>query len=415
MFALGSAALDRRLDPALEQPIAVAVSGGGDSLAALIVTKAWADRCGRPVIALYVDHGLQASSGAWGGFVATAARRLGAGFRALAWTGEKPERGLAAAARQARHALIAEAARAAGATAIVLGHTADDIGEAAVMRAEGSSLGVLSEWRPSPVWPRGRGVFLLRPLLAVRRAAIRQDLRAEGWDWIDDPANDDLRQPRVRARRSVAAAPAVPQPCANEREAAALARAASIDEWATIRIDRDSLRRASGSAGRRVLAAAMLSAGGGDRPPRRERVDALLARLAGADAFAATLAGAKALAGREVVIVRDAGESARGGLVRVPLEPGRASVWDGRFELRADRCGLDVVPLKGAQSRLDSAGRRRIKTAAAAARPAAPLVEDAGGRVVCPILAGADGIAVRSLVGDRFLAACGAVCREPRA
>ena len=60
-----SAILDRRLDDNLTQPIAVAFSGGGDSLGALIATKAWAERCGRPVIALHVDHRLQASSAAW--------------------------------------------------------------------------------------------------------------------------------------------------------------------------------------------------------------------------------------------------------------------------------------------------------------------------------------------------------------
>src|ERR1700722_3850685 len=122
-----SAILDCRLDARLTQPVAVAFSGGGDSLGALIATKAWADGCGRPVIALHVDHGLQAASGAWRAFAADAAARLGVGFRPLVWTGEKPVRGIASAARRARHGLIAEAGRAAGASTVVFGHTADDI------------------------------------------------------------------------------------------------------------------------------------------------------------------------------------------------------------------------------------------------------------------------------------------------
>ena len=227
-----AAVLDHRLDPGLTQPIAVAFSGGGDSLGALIATKAWADGCGRPVIALHVDHGLQAASGDWRAFAATAADRLGVSFHVLAWVGEKPVHGLAAAARRVRHALIAEAARAAGATTVVFGHTADDSAESALMRAEGSSLGPPREWRPSPVWPEGRGVFLLRPLLGVRRAAIREALRAAGWDWIDDPANEDLSQPRARARRELNGAERwAARPTADDRDPPA--RLASVDDWGT--------------------------------------------------------------------------------------------------------------------------------------------------------------------------------------
>ena len=185
----------------LKTPIAVAVSGGGDSLAALLAAKAWADRHGRRVLALTVDHGLQPQSAAWTRFAAgETAARLGADFRALTWDGPKPCAGLPAAARRARHRLIAEAARRAGARVVVFGHTADDILEAELMKAEGARLGGLREWAPSPVWPQGRGVFLLRPLLELRRAAIRDVLLQAGETWIDDPANEDPRSTRARAR-----------------------------------------------------------------------------------------------------------------------------------------------------------------------------------------------------------------------
>ncbi len=413
-LAIG-AVLDRRLDPSLAQPIAVAFSGGGDSLGALVATKAWADGCGRPVIALHVDHGLQAASGAWRDAAAETARRLGVGFRALAWTGGKPVVGLAAAARRARHSLIAEAARAAGATTVVFGHTADDIAESALMRSEGSSLGPLREWRPSPVWPEGRGVFSLRPLLGVRRAAIREALRAGGWRWIDDPANEDLRQPRAWARRRLSDGAGVMAPLADAPDAAPPACAATIDDWGTIRFDRDAWRRLPEAAGRPMLAAALLCAGGGERPPRRERVAALFARLSGRETVTATLAGARLAADREILIARNAGEIARGGLAPVALDPGRATVWDGRFELCGDRPGLTIVALGGAGARLDAEARRRLKAAPAEARPALPLVVDAAGALACPILAGEAAIVVKTLVGARFSAACGAILVEPRA
>ncbi len=67
---------DARLDRTLNQPLAVAFSGGGDSLTALIVTLRWAKACGRPVIALHVDHGLQSESGAWAARAADVAAAL---------------------------------------------------------------------------------------------------------------------------------------------------------------------------------------------------------------------------------------------------------------------------------------------------------------------------------------------------
>ena len=65
MRGLSPEPLDRRLDPRSDRPLAVAFSGGGDSLALLLTTKAWAEAHGRSVLALTVDHGLQAASALW--------------------------------------------------------------------------------------------------------------------------------------------------------------------------------------------------------------------------------------------------------------------------------------------------------------------------------------------------------------
>ncbi|HXQ11537.1 MAG TPA: tRNA lysidine(34) synthetase TilS [Caulobacteraceae bacterium] len=404
---------DARLDSTLTQPLAVAFSGGGDSLAALIVALRWAKACGRPVIALHVDHGLQPQSGAWAAFSAEVATELGAEFRLLAWDGDKPTRGLAAAARRVRHALIANAARDAGASVVVFGHTADDLAEAVLMRAEGSSLGALGVWRPSPVWPEGREVMLFRPLLRARRAALRAALQAEGYDWIEDPANDELAQPRARARAALDLGRCAPPPAADDPAAAALAHAAEIDPWGAIGFDREALRAEPPASALTVLAAAMLSVGGGERPPRRRSVEALRARLAAGEAFTATLAGAKLAArGRRVLVARDAGELARGRLQPMALEPGEPSVWDGRFALGRAEADATVSALKGHAARLSAAERRVLASAPAIARPALPVLVDSRARPTCPILAGRNGVRARSLAGGRFLAACGAISAE---
>jgi tRNA(Ile)-lysidine synthase len=404
---------DARLDRTLKQPLAVAFSGGGDSLTALIVTLRWAKACGRRVIALHVDHGLQSESGAWAAASAKVAAELGAEFHRLAWDGVKPTRGLAAAARRARHALIATAARDAGAGVVVFGHTADDLAEATLMRAEGSSVGALGVWRPSPVWPEGRGVMLFRPLLRARRAALRAALRAGGYGWIEDPANGDLAQPRARARAALDLALCPPPPAAVDAAAAALARAAAIDPWGAIGFDREALIAAPPASALTVLAAAMLSVGGGERPPRRRSVAALRARLAAGEALAATLAGAKLVArGCRVLVARDAGEMARGRLQPMALERCCGSVWDGRFALGPAEAGATVAALRGHAARLSTDERRALSGAPASARAALPVLVDAQARPTCPILAGRNGVAARSLVGDRFLAACGAIASE---
>src|SRR4051812_46338884 len=151
-FPTFAAALDRRLRTDAAAPLAVGFSGGGDSLALLILTLDWARAHGRAVVSLTVDHQINPASAAWTADALAKARALGADARALAWTGPKPATGPSAAARAARHALLENAARAVGARVLLLGHTADDLAEAALMRAEGSTVSDPREWSPSPAW-----------------------------------------------------------------------------------------------------------------------------------------------------------------------------------------------------------------------------------------------------------------------
>ena len=211
----------------------MAFSGGGDSLALLLTAKTWAASCGRPLLALHVDHGLQAQSGAWAAQAQAMAVRLDIPFRLLRWEGPKPQSGLPAAARAARHALLAEAARAAGARVLLVGHTLDDQLENAVMRGAGAPVGPLRAWSPSPVWPQGRGLYLCRPLLAARRAQLRAWLTEQGLEWIDDPANADPRYARSRARLALDGA----APLAPAADIRALAAACRATAWGGFEID----------------------------------------------------------------------------------------------------------------------------------------------------------------------------------
>lgn len=392
--------LDRRLEPGLAAPVCVALSGGGDSVALLALTLDWAKARGRRVLALTVDHGLNPESPAWTAFAGDTARRLGADWRALSWAGEKPETGLPAAARAARHGLLADAAREAGATVVLMAHTLDDVAEGEAMRAEGVALGALREWSPSPAWPEGRGVFLLRPLLAAGREALREELRARGLGWIEDPANADQRFHRARVRRGRMSTFAVGNPHPRLRADAQPGPSLSRPG------EGFGLLALSPAAHAATLAAALVCASGQSRPPRREPLARLRARIRSGQAFTATLAGARIeLSEGEVLIFREPGRS---GLSSRRLMPGAASIWDGRFEILVEEA-CEVRPLAGLANRLSIPDRAEIAHLPPAARPTLPVL--VFNRTLSPVLA-FRGARVSNLVESRFRAACGAFTHE---
>jgi tRNA(Ile)-lysidine synthase len=403
---------------AAEGPLAVAFSGGGDSLGVLLVARAWARRHGRPILALHVDHGLQAQSAAWSTRAAAMAERLGTPFRRLVWEGAKPASGLPAAARSARHRLIADAARAFGARVVLLGHTLDDQLENALMRGAGVPVGALRDWSASPVWPQGRGLFHCRPLLAVRRAALREWLTGKGLDWIEDPANGDPRYARSRARQTLHEG-AEAEPMVPPADIRALAQACEVTPWGAVQIDRQALRAAPGPQAARLLQIAVACASGVEHLARPARARGLLERLRGADAFTASLAGCRVVAASSVRLVREAGEAARGGLRPVALGPDAPVVWDGRWE-GCGPAGSNVLPLSGLAASLDHQDEALLRMVPASDRPSLPVFMDADGRVRLASLAlqglGAhkcrDNRWFAPLIEPRLKAACGLIQRE---
>lgn len=383
--------LDTYLRSDADRPVALALSGGGDSLALALMACAWTRAHGRKLLILTVDHQLRPESRAWTDQCEATATRLGADFRRLNWTGPKPATGLPAAARQARHRLLAQAAREAGARVILMGHTRSDLAESARMRASGSSTPDPRVWSPSPVWPQGREVFLLRPMLGLDRTLIRTWLAERGETWIEDPANADLAYARVRAR---AASPDLVGPTAEPADLTALLANTTADEAGVLTLPRAALVNAAPLAQARFLSAACLCAAGTDRPPRPDRIEALRLRLGGVAPVVATLAGARIEAdGRDLRFLREIGELTRKGPAR--LEDG---VWDGRFEILPADLDADIRPFRGLSRHLTE-------------RPRSP------GRAGLPVVVEPEG-QVRAakaspLALTRLRAACGRVRAEP--
>jgi tRNA(Ile)-lysidine synthase len=404
------AALDRRLRRDIEAPLAVALSGGGDSLALALILAGWARDAGRSLLILTVDHRLRAESEAWAQACAETAGRLSARFQALTWDGPKPPNGIAAAARQARHRLLAQAARAAGARVILMGHTASDVAEAEAMRAAGSTTPSPKAWSPSPVWPQGRGLFILRPMLGLTREAVRAWLAARRETWIDDPANADPESARVQARAQTAGqAPSA----ASDPATLSLGESCRFDPAGGVYLSRQALRDATPEDGAALIGIATVCAGGGDRLPSSERLRRLREILTSEAGAATSLAGARIETAKdEVSFLREPGEAKRGGLATLYLTPGKPLVWDGRFEFTASRPGLHVDRLEGLSRRLPKPEQLALRPFAPKARLGLPALVD-GEAISCPALQPVEGVETRLLVAERLFAACGLVEREP--
>lgn len=370
------AAMDARLDPASPAPLAVAVSGGGDSMALLALADGWARGRGRRLHVLHLDHGLNPDSAAWAKWVRGQADGYGASCAVLRWTAPKPATGLPAAARAARHALLAQAARARRARVILMGHTADDAEEGDWMREQGVPIGRVRAWSPSPAWPEGRDLMLLRPLLEVRRAELRAWLTTRGLAWIEDPANLDSRFTRVRSRSALARAPERAVESPPDPDGAALTRLVTDAGAGVLAIDRAGLRAAGENRAATLLSVAVVCAAGGVRPPRGPALSRLLSRLRGAEPVSATLAGARMEAAADTVLIgRDPG---RIGLPEAPAAPGRPLVWDGRFELEVDESGV-VAPLSSLGARLSGPDLAQARRTPAPWRATLPVLRTPAG------------------------------------
>lgn len=388
------------LDPG-RRKVVVAVSGGSDSLGLLLLAAEFFGDS-RRLLAVTVDHGLRPEASAEARAVAALCARQGIAHRTMAWHGAKPSCGLIAAAREARYALLAEAAADAGADTILVAHTLDDQAETVAMRArrrdEGSGLAgmaaaTLYDWR----------VWIVRPLLGIRRQEIRAFLAERGIGWIDDPTNRDPAYERVRVRAELSdaeietlAARARAEGAAREalsRLAALLVERFAISPARGLyRLD-PAFLAADGEAATLALRALLAMAGGASRLPDEDRVAALLARLGGD--------GARATLSRAVVEVRRTGIWIRREARNLPV-PGAGdapALWDGRWRIAGT--GVTVAPLGAARARTFPADATQApQSLIRAALALEPALYDAGGFVA---LAGDEGAAPAVAPFSRFL------------
>ncbi|MBY4895019.1 tRNA lysidine(34) synthetase TilS [Rhodobacteraceae bacterium N5(2021)] len=344
--------MGRLLGPDFPTRIALAVSGGGDSMAMLALAHDWARVFGVGLHVVTVDHGLRAESCEEATQVAEECAALGHPHTTLRWhwdgTGNLQD-----AARRARLRLIGD--WRGDIAHVLFAHTQDDQAETLLMRlARGSGvegLSAMAETRDMGGWQ------IVRPLLSETRAALRHYADVLRLPYVDDPSNEDTTYDRVRMRRAIAAVDLDVGTLAETATRMARAREALearagdvarvciaedvVQGAATgdLLIDRDAFAPVERDTQLRLLAAALRWVAQAPYRPRARALDGLLDRMLGGGG--GTLHGAQVIVTpthvrvcREFAAVRD---------LRVTLQ--HEAIWDSRWHICTDTPGLTLRAL----------------------------------------------------------------------
>lgn len=192
-------ALPLILPSPLPEKLAVAVSGGADSMALALLLNEQARQEGKSVFAMTVDHRLRADAAKEAEQVAQWMAAYAIPHQILKWHfTEKPTANIQAQAREARYQLMAEWCLTHDIKHLCVGHHLDDQAETFLLRLQrGSGVDGLAAMRPAS---QQFGITLLRPLLNIPKQALKDYLTAHKQDWIEDPSNQSASYTRTHIR-----------------------------------------------------------------------------------------------------------------------------------------------------------------------------------------------------------------------
>jgi tRNA(Ile)-lysidine synthase len=362
--------------------IGLAVSGGPDSFALMVLASRWARVQSSAVrlIVYTVDHGLRPEASDEAIHVAREAEKLGLEARILRWEGDKPSNGVQAAARRARYRLMGQAMEADDAEVLVTAHHQGDQAETVLMRmAHASGLGGLAGMA---AFSSVEGVAVFRPFLDVDRAALLTVVAESGIQPVQDPSNSDPHYERVRWRQALPMlgglgldGPTLSRLAKRAREADAalediaaevFSRLVQIDGFGSMRMEREGFAHLHRAVAVKVLEKGLAAAGGDQRRHVLGQIEELAAALVVPDTFSRqTLLGCIVHRdSRHVWLVREPGRLGDR-LTLVP--PQTAIVWDNRFTISNDRGNLPVAV------RMASEWNRKTAEALVEKRVAGPI------------------------------------------
>lgn len=329
--------------------LAVAVSGGADSMALALMAHDWATAHGGRITALTIDHGLRAASAqevtqvqAW-----LHARGIACEILRIA---VPPDGNVQAAARDARYHALTQWCRTHHVLHLCVGHHADDQAETTALHgARGHTTDGDSGM---PLVTQRDGVRLLRPLLTHRKTELEAYLQTQHQAWIDDPSNasDAFARNRLRGTLDVPALLHAAQAAGHTRHTRETVQAAHSAQCITLYpegyalLDLARYRALDADSASLLLANVLRTLGGGASRPRGHETVRLHTVLIKPEACNATLAGFRIRSdGMQACFTRELARMQ----VTAPLPPSGSMRYDGRFHLhwRGLPDGCHIAPL----------------------------------------------------------------------
>lgn len=329
--------------------IAVAVSGGADSMALCLLAGQWARSNGIILKAVTVDHGLRPDSAEEARSVGRWLTNYGIDHQILTWMDEKPETGIQAAARKARYRLMADWCESNGIQHLLVAHHLEDQVETFLMRlARGSGIdGLACMTSSTPL----QAINLLRPLLTVPKSELTDFLNGQNQDWIEDPSNQnpayartqirglaaDLEQVGVNAQRlgDIVDQFGKLKRYLKEPVDAFLEHHCRVEPEGYAVFDQRILQQLPETVVSRIVVRLVALIGGGGYPPRQDRLLRAVANLMQNQVSGFTLGGCHFLVSdgndgsHEIMICREEREKSR-----VQVSAGDAVIWRNVFDLR---------------------------------------------------------------------------------
>lgn len=345
-----------------DKAIAVAVSGGGDSMALLLGLHHYIKTLTvKPkLIALTVDHKLRPDSANEAVQVGKWCKNLSIEHHILAWQFEQmPTSGIQQKAREARYQLMTEFCAQNQISKLFVAHNLEDNAETFFMRLKrGAGLKGLSAIanRAERLTPNGKIIEILRPFLNLKRATLRAFLTQRQQAWLEDVSNQNEKFERVQVRNFLAQTDDFNQDQI-AKSAQALARAnAALEHYTEVfwqhdiahlssgigKLDLEKFNNLPSEIQLRILARLVWTLGGQDQPPRWQKIEALLAQI--------QTQGRQFCLGNCLIVKKhndlwfgyenrlDEGK-------KLSLEPQQAILWQGRFYVKNH--GQNVIHLSG--------------------------------------------------------------------
>ena len=183
--------------------IALAISGGADSLALAILANKYKYKYNYKLFAFSIDHQLRSDSAKEVRYVKNLMKTIDIKHHTLAWTTVKPKTKIQESARIARYDLLCEACNKHQCDYILLGHHADDQIETFIIRLEAKSGldGLSCMQEKTKILTSYGHLNLIRPLLNIRKKTLIELCKKNNMKWLEDPSNEDIKYSRSKIRK----------------------------------------------------------------------------------------------------------------------------------------------------------------------------------------------------------------------